>query len=408
MRLFIFESHPVQYHAPVYRELHRLCEAGGADSIRVFYATDVSLRGHFDPGFGSKVTWDEPLMSGYPATVLNNEHGTPLSGFNSLTGAGIWDLIGRERPDAVLLTGLAYRFDWAAYRAALLRRIPIWLRTETQDEAFARGAAKSVVRSMFYRLAYRPVHTALAIGKLNSEHYARHGLGSSRQGFSPYCVVDRFAEISTEQKREWRRRIRGEAGFDEDMTVLLFCGKLQPKKNPEVILEALTQLPAQQRKKFGVLFMGSGESEAALRQAASALTDVKIFFAGFKNQTEIASYYLASDVLVLPSRQAGETWGLVVNEALQAERRVIVSRHVGCQADFRELPAVRVFDGSREELARVLTSLPAPGSTDGLSEFMKRYSIQAAAAGIVQAMNPARTQAGNTTDTVASMEGAHS
>jgi glycosyltransferase involved in cell wall biosynthesis len=396
MRLFIFESHPVQYHAPVYRELHRLCQAAGGGSIRVFYATDISVRGHFDSGFGSTVAWDEPLLNGYPATVLNAENGIPLNGFNSLTGKGIVSLLKRERPDAVMLTGLAHRFDWTVYWTALRLRIPIWLRTETQDEAFARGPVKSILRSIFYRFAYAPISKALVIGRLNAEHYQRHGLPSQRHIFSRYCVVDRFQCVSAAQKTIWRRQIRREAGFGEQTTVLLFCGKLQPKKQPDTLLEALSKLPAAERKRFGVLYVGSGELEADLRLAAAAMKDIRVWFAGFKNQTEIAPYYLASDVLVLPSRQMGETWGLVANEALLAERRVVLSRHVGCQADFRVLPGVKVFDGTTDGLVRALRQLPSPSSVNNQRSFMRRYSISSAAWGIAKAMGlaePAETPA---------------
>ena len=64
MRLFIFESHAVQYHAPVYRELHRLCVERGRGQVQVFYGTDVTTRGHFDAGFGKAFAWDEPLLQG--------------------------------------------------------------------------------------------------------------------------------------------------------------------------------------------------------------------------------------------------------------------------------------------------------------------------------------------------------
>src|SRR5262245_51569524 len=137
-RLFIFESHPVQYHAPVYRELHRLCVGGGGGQVKVYYGTDVTLQRHFDRGFGAAFAWDEPLLQGYSARVLNTENGAPLNGFNSLTGKGVPALLRREHPEAVLLTGLAYRFDWSVYVSALQLGIPIWLRTETQDDAFER------------------------------------------------------------------------------------------------------------------------------------------------------------------------------------------------------------------------------------------------------------------------------
>ena len=386
MKLFIFESHPVQYHAPVYRKLKCLCQERGSGEVHVFYATDITLRGHYDKGFGETVAWDEPLLQGYPATTLNNENGIPLNGFNSLTGKGIFSILKRERPDAIMLTGLAYRFDWAAYLAALVLRIPLWIRTETQNQAFERGWLKSFLRSWFYRAAYAPIQKALVIGRLNAEHYQAYGLKPNRHVQSLYCVVDRFEKLTEQEALACRQRVRTEAAFSDETLVLLFCGKLQPKKNPGALLEALAVMPAEERAHFGIMYVGSGELEEQLRLRARELSGVKVYFAGFKNQTELAPYYLGSDVLVLPSRQMGETWGLVVNEALLAGRRVIISRFAGCHADFVEAPGVTVFEGSVEGLTQALRNIPRVPPGEALREFMRRYSIEAAAEGIACAM----------------------
>jgi glycosyltransferase involved in cell wall biosynthesis len=52
-------------------------------------------------------------------------------------------------------------------------------------------------------------------------------------------------------------------------------------------------------------------------------------FCGFLNQTEISRAYVAADCLVLPS-DYGETWGLVVNEALATGLPCLVSDACGC------------------------------------------------------------------------------
>jgi glycosyltransferase involved in cell wall biosynthesis len=56
-----------------------------------------------------------------------------------------------------------------------------------------------------------------------------------------------------------------------------------------------------------------------------------VVFAGFLSQAEIAAAYAAADVLVLPS--AVETWGLVVNEAMNFGLPIVVSNKVGCAED---------------------------------------------------------------------------
>jgi glycosyltransferase involved in cell wall biosynthesis len=385
-RLYIFESHPVQYHAPVYRALHqKLAQVGGGE-VHVFYATDTSLRGHYDPGFARTVAWDEPLLEGYPSTVLQNERGTPLRSFRSLTRTGVFARIFMGRPHAIMLTGLAYEFDWAAYLSACALRIPIWMRTETQDHAFERSAIKTWLRRFAYSLAYLPVKKALVIGELNAKHYARHGLSRRHHVEAPYCVVDRFAGLSPNERNSQRNELRSTLGISPRKTVLLFCGKLQPKKNPMLVLDALAGLRLRERSAYTMLFVGTGELEHALRVRAREFLGVQVIFAGFQNQTELAKWYLAADVLALPSRQMGETWGLVVNEALLAGCRVIVSQHAGCHADFASLPSVRVFDGSVEGFVYALRKLPAADSTAGQREFMRRYSVEAAAEGIAQAM----------------------
>ena len=53
------------------------------------------------------------------------------------------------------------------------------------------------------------------------------------------------------------------------------------------------------------------------------------------NQGEIGKAYAASDALLLPS-DVGETWGLVVNEAMACGLPAFVSDQVGCHSDLIE------------------------------------------------------------------------
>ena len=81
-----------------------------------------------------------------------------------------------------------------------------------------------------------------------------------------------------------------------------------------------------------VVLVGSGELEDALREAATSELEVPVHFAGFKNQSELPQYYVGADLLVLPS-DGGETWGLVVNEAMACGLPAVVSDAVGCAPD---------------------------------------------------------------------------
>jgi glycosyltransferase involved in cell wall biosynthesis len=79
--------------------------------------------------------------------------------------------------------------------------------------------------------------------------------------------------------------------------------------------------------------VGDGEERRKLEQQVSDNSELRgaVQFLGFRNQTELPRYFDLCDIFVLPSRH--EPWGLVVNEAMNAGRAVIVSDDVGCQQD---------------------------------------------------------------------------
>jgi glycosyltransferase involved in cell wall biosynthesis len=112
--------------------------------------------------------------------------------------------------------------------------------------------------------------------------------------------------------------------------VILFSGKLIPRKRPMDLLRAYAGL-VEERVAAGLLFIGEGELRPVLEQFAreQGLTQVKI--AGFQNQTQLPRYYAVGDVFVLPSEF--DPWGLVVNEAMLFSIPVIVSDRVGAGPD---------------------------------------------------------------------------
>lgn len=275
MSLLVFDSHPVQYRVPVWREMERR-QPG---SVHAAYASDCSVRGHADAGFGRNVAWDDPMLEGYSCSVLGAEKGVPLSGWGSLTGKGVGATLDRIKPRAVLLTGLNYRFNWVAYAQAKRRRIPVWLRCETQDESVVRSGGKAVLRGLIYRMAYHGLNRAFWIGELNRQHYRRHGMPEVRLRRAAYGTVDRFAGLEAAEKEGLRTATRAAAGIPEDAVVVGFSGKFIAKKQPDILFEMLGHLPDELRRKVWLYFLGSGELEPALRTAAEAAG--RVTFAGF-------------------------------------------------------------------------------------------------------------------------------
>ncbi len=268
----------------------------------------------------------------------------------------------------------------------------MWVRHETQDEAFRRPVWKRWARSSAYRAAYRPVRHAFYIGQLNLEHLLRHGLPASGMSFSPYCVPP--PALSVGEKERCRTTIRAQLGVAPGEMLLLFSGKLIEKKNPQLILQALELIPDSLLSRLKVVFVGSGALAAMLGDMAAKWRD-RVHFAGFVNQSKIAGYYLAADILILPSRRAGETWGLVVNEALDAGCAVVMTNAVGCHREFGNWERVRVID---EDDARACAWAVGelaefPRSFDWCATGMENYSVNAAATALARKIESARSSA---------------
>lgn len=99
----------------------------------------------------------------------------------------------------------------------------------------------------------------------------------------------------------------------------LYVGRLAEVKNLSLLISVFNELPD-----LILTIIGTGP----LRETLETSSKENIRFLGAKNNKELPTYYKEADVFVIPSKS--ETWGLVVEEALNNGTPVIVSSAVGC------------------------------------------------------------------------------
>jgi hypothetical protein len=220
-KIVVFDSHPVQYRVPIWKELSKNKNV----DLHVVYATDCSVKGYNDTGFGTKVAWDGGMLDDYDNTILNSENGTPLKGWSSLTGKGVLKQIKDLKPDYIWLTGLNYKYDMVTYLLARIYNIPLWLRCENQDYVTERSKLKGAIRSFIYKSIYRGFSRFLYIGELNKEHYIKHGVPEKKLTPVKYTTVNRFTNFTNKEKLEIRHKKREEYQLDEHKYVIGFSSK---------------------------------------------------------------------------------------------------------------------------------------------------------------------------------------
>ncbi len=384
--LAIIETHPIQYRAPVYRALQR----DFGVPVTVIYGSDFSLVGYRDREFGAIFAWDTDLLSGYASVFLTRVgQGGPRSAEHTST-RGLGPILRKLAPAAVLLVGYSPRFHQLAWWQAWRTGRPLLLRAETTDHAVRRSGSKVWLRDRALRLLYQRCDRLLYVGRRSSEHFRRLGCPDDKLVFSPYCVDTTSFEPGEDARRTLRSSTRERLGIVPDDKVLLLSGKLVRRKRPDLLLQAIKRLPQELRQRIHVLALGSGEQQAAFESLARESPPVTVTCLGFQNQTRLSAYYHAADLLVLPS-DAGETWGLVVNEALHHGLPCVVSDAVGCAPDLIESGATgEVFEsGSAHSLAsaleRVWTVSDRVSVRDTCRRAVSGYTVAKAAEGIARA-----------------------
>lgn len=383
MHLGVLATHPIQYHAPLYRELARRSD------LHVYFAHRQNKAGQAAAGFGVEFEWDVDLLGGYEHTFLLNRSARPGTGsFGGCDTPEIREIIRREPFDAFLVTGWNTRSHWQAMTACWQTKTPLLVRGDSQLLT-PRSRVKQIAKSLIYRAFIPRFDGYLVVGERARQYYLHYGADPERMFFAPHFVDNDFFRSGSDAS-DWGRPLRDELGVRPQTILLLFVGKFIAKKRPLDVVVAADAL-RQRGHDVEVMFVGSGELEADLRQLV-AETGVPAHFAGFKNQTELPAYYAAADLLVLPS-DGGETWGLVVNEAMACGTPAAVSRAAGCSPDLIDegKTGVSFPVGDTTALAEAVDGfLPSLGSKAvraALESKMAVYSPERAAEGTIQALH---------------------
>lgn len=382
-RVGILLSHPTQYHSPWLRSLAKRTEI----EIKVFYCfqPDAAKQG---AGFDVTFHWDLPLLEDYPHAFLKNVARLPGFHFSGCDTPGIADIIASREFDAWIINGWRVKSEWQAIRACWKYGVPMLIRGDShlldQKPLHVRTAKRMILGRWIPRFS-----RYLTVGELNEKFYRFYGADSS--SFFPvrhFIDNERFASEAAEA-RVHLNELRAKWKIAERATVFLFAGKFIDKKQPMDAIKAIEKLFARNTD-VHLLMVGDGRLRPACEEY-SAAERLPVTFAGFLNQSEIATAYACADVLVLPS--AAETWGLVVNEAMACGVPTIVSDRVGCGPDLVHSGHTGMLfpAGDVDALADAMSvyagnpSLIAEHGANA-QEWIANYSVEAATDGTVAAV----------------------
>jgi len=314
---------PAYYFIPFIR----LLAQDSSVALTVHWLCDEAVRDFYEKDLGTIMNSESDLLTGYNYKFEKNLFGkqTYQNGFWSLNSIGPVVKILKGDYDVVIVHGWQYVTNIMVVLAAACRGVKILLRAETPlNQESNRPIFKKALRYLFLKTLFKLVNRYLFIGVQNYDFYKSFGVKSDHLFFAPYCIDNGKMKKMIAQGKALSNDTIKKYNFDANKRRLLFVGKMQRKKRPDFLIECFKN--AKTKLNIELILIGAGELSPVLQKLAGERADIKLL--GYLDQTEIAHVLAVSHAFVLPSGD-GETWGLVLNEALNAALPLIVSDRVG-------------------------------------------------------------------------------
>jgi phosphatidyl-myo-inositol alpha-mannosyltransferase len=206
----------------------------------------------------------------------------------------------------------------------------------------------SMARSRAYRLArpaLRPLYRRLAARIAVSEEARRtvaHVFGEGDISVIPNGVEwSRFASLPPPPG-----------------PLILFVGRMEKRKGAAILVEAFTRL-AERKPDAELVLAGEGPERAAVERAIPDVLRERVMFTGRVDPAELASVFGRAAVVAAPSL-GGESFGIVLLEAMSAGRPVVASSIPGYAAVLRDgVDGILVPPGNALALCDALDALIA-------------------------------------------------
>jgi glycosyltransferase involved in cell wall biosynthesis len=282
----------------------------------------------------------------------------------------------RFSPEVVVTDGFnpthlyAFAYAWAKG----LPHIPMTDGTDISEQALS--VVHRAVRRFVFARSRAFVSASVGGGRL----YEKYGIPVERRFKSCLCI-DNAAFSPALHSHEKQ--------FD-----FIFCGRMEPGKNPLFALNVALDVAKQLGKKIRILFVGSGGQEESVKRAAALQPDlVDAQFNGFAAQQELPYLYQSARIFLFPT--LADVWGVVANEACAAGLPVIVSPHAGVTGEL-------VLDGKNGYVCelnvacwteRAIRLLNQPDLCNRFSEcsrsLVDQYTFDTAASGLLDACRTA-------------------
>ena len=333
--MLIATFHPIVGGAQT--QVHRLSKGliGRGRSVRIL------TRRHGVRGLEELPTRD--LVNGIPVIRVYS-HGRSILGSLLYVLNGLWHLLRYGRGDIYH----AHDIGAPAWVAVLARhllggRCVIKLRS---GRLAYQQRLSSKIATLQFRALLRLADRIVVVNRELEDFVTELGIPRPRVIHIPNSVdTDAFLPACPEDKVTYRQRL----GLPTEKTILLYVGRLEPKKGIDTLLQAWATLPEFVRSEALLVLVGDGSDRENLhRMIHSQGLHQSVLLAGLCES--VRDYYWASDIFVLPSKTEGMSNALI--EAMACGLPVIASDVGGSSELIEDGKNGMTFEPGRSEQLR--------------------------------------------------------
>jgi glycosyltransferase involved in cell wall biosynthesis len=310
-----------------------LCEslAAAGEDVTVI-TTNANGDAHLDVALGEPV-WVEGVRVFYYASGRNNRITyipalqraceVQLPQFDVVIAEILWSFLGQTIRQVCHRAGVPYvvtphgqLLPWAMNKGWLKKRLflRLFARSYLEGAAFVRATDPSEAE-------------ALAAFKLAS----------------PIVTIPNSIDTARFESLPPRGSLRQKQGIAPDALVLLFLGRLHPKKRPDI---AVTSLIAARRAGLNAHLILAGPDEENLAHTLAGIAEQNdaaafLHLTGLLQGDAVLEALADADLMLMPSAPQSENFGMVALEAMAAGLPVLLSDDVPVGATVAEVNAGR-------------------------------------------------------------------
>jgi alpha-1,6-mannosyltransferase len=248
-----------------------------------------------------------------------------------LRNGAVRDALERFRPDLIECQD-AYNLPWAAIlhrrrfpETALVAAYMTDFPTVYVERPFSKFLGRPI-GSLCSRICYW--YCGALYRRFDSVFTLSENGGAAKLralGIDPVEVVPLGVEVGEFSRSRRDPRLRRKLGLTDDQPLLIYVGRLDGEKKPDVVVDAFRRLP--QALGARLVLVGEGPLKAEI----AALGDPSIVMPGYmKDRGELARWLASADIYV--SGMADETFGISIIEA-QASGLPVVGVAAGAMID---------------------------------------------------------------------------